>query len=88
MGYGMRVLDIREHGTGYIEVVVCAVEVNGNVTREGPPKVYGTDTDRLKYGHGGDVMNWLLSVKQEHQAHAGLHDSALAQLSGLKGKVL
>jgi hypothetical protein len=86
--YGLKIVEVREHGTGYVEVVVRAVKTEGNSTVEGPEKTYGTDADRLKLQHAGSVANWLLSVKQEHQAHAGLHDSVLDQLHGFKGKIL
>ena len=85
----IKIIDIREHGlTGFIEVDVRAIKEDGNVITEGPLKTYGTDAHRLKEQHNGDVMNWLMSVKNAHQAHAGLHDSVVTQLKGLKGTIL
>jgi hypothetical protein len=87
--YQIKIIDIREHGlTGFIEVDVRAIKQDGNVITEGPLKTYGTDANRLKTQHDGNVMNWLMTVKNAHQAHAGLHDSVVTQLKGLKGTIL
>lgn len=85
--YDVEILDTRANGTtGLIEVDVRAVQQVDNVTMHGPKRTYGVDATILKSLYNGDVHQWLQYVKQEHQAHHGLHAIALDVLSQMKGK--
>lgn len=85
--YEVEVIDFSSNGvTGWIDVTVCAVEDGNGVTMRGPIRKYGIDATGLKVQYNSDIMQWLQVVKQEHQAHHGLHHVALDALALMKGK--
>lgn len=92
-GSVIQIEDVKVHpDTGHITIRVKTVTtktVNGTVQNwSGPVRGYGCDAAAFQSQFSGQIANLTASIKSQHLAYMGVHESLVEDLGKLKGTTI